>query len=275
MTRSELAPSAAPWGTHALPEGEATTIGIGPLTLWVRAPEGEVWIAYAPGGGSRGGRADVPEAATRARERAEDDWVRWPVPEGTDAIVLSPVLGPRPVVVEPEVSFRLLPQSGARIFVRVPAWVRLRLPGAEGAVLTEVPSVLLSDTWWGDPTEGELCHWLSTTARRAVDPGVIGPHHVVCPLQLANRSEEELPVERIALRVEHLSIYAEDGRFWADETRVRYRGAEEGSEIEMAGRPPAEAPGSTRVAEPRSPIPRGLRARSFARLKALPGLGGI
>lgn len=269
MTRSDDSPLSLPWGAHPLPEEGDSTIQVGPSTLRVRAPEGEVWLAHVPGDGTRG------EARPDAAGPGEEEWVRWPVPEGTGSLVLSPALCDRPLIVEPEQTFRLLPRSRARIFVRVPLWVRVEARNGDGSTLGLFPSMLLSDTWWGSVTEGELCYWLPTTARRRVEPGVFQPHLAVCPLQLSNRSDEELQVEKIALRVPHLSVFVHDGHFWADETRVRYRGADEESEIEIAGKAPAEASGAIRVADPRTPLPRGFRARSFARLKTLPGFGGL
>lgn len=259
----------APWGGHAIPSGETLTIELGPLALWVRAAADEIWLAHAPGHGSRAG----PEPA--GEPPAEEGWIRWPVPPETDRISLSPLFPSRPVVAEPELSFRLIPGSEARVFVRVPLWVRVQAAGAEERPLTEIPTVVLSDTWWGSFTEGELCYWLATTARRQVPPEVFAPHLAVCPVHLSNRSGEELEVERLALRVAHLSVFGDEGRFWADETRVRYRGEDHGSEIEVAGRPPGEAPSAVRVTGPRSPVPRGFRARTFARLKELPGLPGL
>lgn len=272
---SEPAPDglSLPWGRHALDAGETLTLEVGPLTLRVRSTADEVWVAHDPGDWTRTGRGAArgtpspPEAG---------DWARWPVPAEPGGISLSPVFPPRPVVVEPEHSFRLLPRAEARVFVRVPLWARLALPPADGRALAEVPAVVLSDTWWGTPTDGELCYWLSTTARREVSADVFAPHLAVCPLRLSNRSDDELPVEKIVLRVAHLSIFGGEGRLWADETRVRYRGVDEGSDVEVAGSRPREAGDAVRVADPREPPPsRGFRARTFSRLKTLPGLGGL
>ena len=266
-TRSGLRP---PWGEHPLPEEGRESVEIGPLTLWLRTRAGEVWLAHDSGDWARPGAAS-------GREPPSDDegWARWPVPEGTRSLRLTPVFPPRTLIVKPELSFHLLPRSGARIFVRVPLWVRVEAAGAETVTLTEVPSVVLSDTWWGEFTEGELCYWLPTSARRRVDPDAIAPHQVVCPLDLSNRSDRELEVERIALRVAHLSIYRAERGFWSDVTRVRYRGEDEGSEIQVSGRAPEEAGDATRVADPRRQVTKSFRTRTFSRLRSLSGLGGI
>ena len=52
---------------------------------------------------------------------------------------------------------------------------------------------------------------------------------------------DDLHVDRIALRVAHLSLYRDGDRLWADTTRVRYLGEDAGSRIDMSGKAPEEA----------------------------------
>lgn len=272
----------SPWGRHPLPSDTPSTFRFGPLLLRARSLADEIWLDHRPGDWTRAKRSRANQG-DGGRGDGEEEWVRWPVPEGADGLRFTPLLPPRPVVAEPEFPFRLLPRARARVFVRVPLWVRVDATAGEEAggtgtdrKLTEVPSIVLSDTWWGDYSEGELCYWLQTTARRRVPPEVFGPHLAVCPVELKNRSDEELPVEKIVLRVAHLSLFADEGRLWADETRVRYRGPDEGSDVDVSGGRPAEAPDAVKVVEPREhPPARGIRAFTVGRLKTLPGLGGI
>ena len=258
----ELSTPPAPWGEHAVAEEAPTTVTIGPRTLWLREQAGELWLAHAEVDGT-------DPAAQPDRE----SWTRWALPRWEGAVRLVPAFPDRPLLVEPELSFKLLQGASARIYVRAPLWIRVELAGSEGGVVTEIPTLTLSDTWFGSFTDGELCYWLPTQARRSADPGIFEPYLAICPLQLENRSQDDLDVAKIALRVGHLSIFQDEGRLWADETRVRYRGDEEGSDIDMRRRAPDEAPDATRVAPPRTPVSRGLRTRTFARLKALSGLG--
>lgn len=256
-----------PWGDVDLEEDGERRTEIGPLRLRIRHSKGEIWLAHtrdhADGPGDRGA---VPGAD-------EPEWVRWAVPDGTHRVRLWPVFPDRPLVARPEKSFHLVRGAQVRVYVRVPLSVRVELPDPPEVTLQEIPTVTLSDTWFGDFTEGELTYYLPTTARREIRPEHFAPHLAACPLQLSNSSTDNLEVEKIALRVAHLSIFGRDGELWADETSVRYRGAEEGSEIRISGRPPREASGAALVTPPRVPRERGFRARTFARLLTLPGFG--
>jgi hypothetical protein len=247
---------ASPWRRQELPPGGSTSLPVGPLTLRLRRQGDELWIGTRPTPG-----AEAPE-----RTLPESGWTRWALPAGPEvAIHLSPGLPDRLVVVEPQVPFRLAPGADARVYIRVPVWVQLRLGDRGGPLLGEFPTLLMSNTWWGDMADGSLGYWLETSARRSLTPDLLQPHLAVCAMELSNRSREPLPVDKIALRVIHLSVFGTGAGLWCEEVRVRYQGGDD-SHVEMSGRPPAEAEDAILLTPPRVPADRGLRARTFARL---------
>jgi hypothetical protein len=186
-------------------------------------------------------------------------------------VSLTPGFPDRPVVVEPDGSFWLARGARARIYVRVPLWVHVEALGDERTSLVRIPTTVGSDTWWGSLEEGELCYWFATRARRTVEDSLFQAHLAMCPVQLENISSDSLRVERIVLRVAYLSLYGQAGRIWADETTVRYQGEAEGAQLDVAGSAPPEAPGAELLAPPRLRMTRGVRARTFARLRAVQG----
>jgi hypothetical protein len=204
--------------------------------------------------------------------------MRWVAPSGESTVVLRPTFPDRFLVLDPESPFHLLPRAEARVFVRVPLWIRVELvlrdDSGTGLVLEEFPSVLLSDTWWGDFMEGELAYWIPTTARREIHSKLFAPHLAVCSLAIANLADTELRVEKLAVRSSQLSIFSHASSLWSDTAHVTYRGDDEDTVVEVTGRPPDEAKGGTLVTRPRSPIQRGFRSKSFGRLLSISGMGG-
>lgn len=259
-----------PWGDRPLPESGGTErLEIGPVTLWIRRVKNEVRVASLH-------QDDHPP---EWNVPPEEEWSRWALREGEEdsTLRLVPALPDRMLVVKAEQPFTLMSRAEARIYMRVGAWIRLEIvsPAGKAKKLTEIPIDRLSDTWWGDFLGGETAYWLATKARRELTDDLFEPWLIMCALQLSNRSVDDLPVEKLGLRVEHLSVFEKDNRLWAEETVVAYRGEAEGSDIRMDDRPPAEAADAREITPARTQS-RGFRVRTFARLKALSpfGFGG-
>lgn len=255
-----------PWREHDLQGRGLVTVQVGPVRLHLEAVAGEIRVAW-----ERSAALEGPwDEHAWVQDPGELGWARWAPGPWTGRIALTPIFPDRPVVVTPADPFHLMGGAEARIYVRLPLWIQLQTVDQDGtAPLVAIPTSEWSDTWWGTPEEGELCYWLQTRARRAVTEVLFLPHMVICPLDLVNRSPGELHVDKIALRVEYLSLYVQDAAIWSDATRVRYQGEAEGSRLEMAGRAPREAPRATLLAPPRVKMARGFSARTFARLRSL------
>lgn len=265
-----------PWGRYTLSDRETITVRLGGRDVWIRRRDGEAQVAHTDRGPGAGDLALWGEGAPPAAPPEDVDWSRWAPPGVAEEVEVRPVLPDRAVVLRPEWPFRLLSGSEARVYVRVPLSVRvdLRIEDDWRTLLT-VPSVAMSDTWWGDLNAGELGYWLPTTARRSMQPSKFAPHLAVCPLHMRNATDAELEVEKLALRVAHLTLFQAERGIWADEARVLYLGHDEGSQIEMSGQPPAEAGAAIQVAAPKTRAHKGLRARTFHRIRALQSFGGM
>lgn len=255
---------ASEWGRYRLEPGVPRVLNVGTRELAVARKADEIWVMEGPGARQAIQSPDPNPACIQSRWASGDDEVE---------IEIRPAFPDRPLVLRPENPFHLLPDARARVFVRVPLWIRVEVPGDGGGLLAEVPVQILSDTWWGQLHEGEICYWLPIRARRQAGPDIYRDDRILCPLLLTNRSREELPVEKLLLRCTHLSVFRGRGSLWSDEVRVRYRGEAELSEIDLTGKPPPEASGAPRISGPRSPEPKGLTAKTFASLKKIPGIG--
>jgi len=244
------------WRDIHLEEDVTRSLSLGPLQIHMRRLSGEVRVAtHRPG-------------------EAEDlEWVRWTPRAGFDGhLRLVPAFPDRPVIVKPEEDFWLLRDAEARIFVRLPLWVRLETTDDRHSALLHEPTAVLSDTWWGTPEEGELGYYLQTRARRRVRPEEFLEHVCICPVQLVNASDDDFLVTRFALRTRYLGVYRDGQRHWSNVTRVRYRGEAVDSALDVDQGPPPEADSPEVARPPDRVMGRGFTARTFARLRS--SLGG-
>jgi hypothetical protein len=248
-----------PWGELDLRPEESHAVRLGTLELDIKRVDSEVWVRVARSPAGADSHANA--------------WERWPVPPRM-RVELRPAVPDRLLVVSPETTYHLPPHAEARVYVRMPLFAQLVLvDDRTETVALDLPSIVLSDTWWGTFTEGELGYWLTTKARTQLTDDLFVPHSCMCPFRLKNESAQALHVERFAVRVAHLTIFADGGRHWTDEVDVRYEDSPEGSEIRFGSRPPAEAPTARLLGSPRVPINRRFHARTFDRLRSLSHLG--
>ncbi len=246
----------APWLSRPMPGTDPRELRVGDLTLRDRFDGRDYWLAHAHG------------EPGEQREKAER-WMRWPLNTEFEAVSLSPLFPDRPLVLETETPLCLSPGSETRIYARCPLWARVELLGRKSLPVCELPSVVLSNTWFGAFTDGVLGYWVSSRTRTEVRPDPERPWLAVCPVWIRNRSDEELKIERLCLRGEHLSLFAAAGQLWADETQVVFRGPDNISRLDYAGKAPAEAGAATRIAPPRARPEEGFAARTFATWKNL------
>ena len=257
MKRSPV-PLPLPWGEASIEVGHTHELELGTLQLKVRRTETEIWLR------AHRSPAGDPEQAP---------WQRWAV-AATGQIEIRPALPNRLIVVSPEHEYHLPPQGVSRIFVRVPLFVQVAiLEGDSEVVAADLPSIVLSDTWWGTFTEGEIAYWLETKARVDLSDDLFLPHLGMCTLTLTNDSPSALPVERFAVRAAHLSLFTDGARNWTDSVSVRYDDSPEGSEITFAGKAPAHAREAEVIARPRVRLEMSFHAKTFDRLRSLSNPG--
>jgi len=246
----------APWGEYPLPGEEPAFWQFGPLALWCKSMANEVWIAQKGATGE-----EEPDKAPLSGEAQA--WSRWALDRSYQRLELLPVFPDRPVVVKPEVPFHLIRNGGkATIYIRVPLWVRLNLlKGGTRVTLLEVPIVTLSDTWFGSYVGGELCYWISSGARRDLDLAASRPHLATCTVHIKNESNDDLHVDKICLVVAHLSLFNREGRLFADEAMINFKGAQEAGGFSVPGTAPFSD--AVPISSPRTPTKPDFSARAL------------
>ena len=245
------------WQSLDIPDGTTAVRQFGPLQLeltrtaheWRVVPS-EVAAPYVPG---YVGPAALPRRFEPIRLVADAS-----APE----LRFVPALAPRSIVARPETPLFVVAGSTVELFVSTPVWVQLRATHAPG-VLYELATVELADTWFGEIAgDGELCFASRTGARTTLEPVLLQPARALSVIGLENRSDKHLPIERLKLLVQNLSLFRSgDGVLWTERLRFHTEAAGDVMEVELGDRPPTQAGETERVAEPRAAGER----RSFAR----------
>ena len=220
---------------------------------------------------------EEPSAGTSSKVNGalheEPRWNRYVVGHEDTPWRFEPVMPDRPVVARPEETIGIPAGREARLHVAVPVWIRIHVGQGESAVvLCEVPSTVLSKTWFGETHSGELCYSLEMGLCRESSAPTVSGHLVTCSVDVRNVSREALVLQRICLRVLHLSIYGSDEGLRAGRTLVKYRGTERATEVTHDLPPREGSELGARFSTPRLPEESSVVRKTFSHFRSW--LGG-
>jgi len=248
---------------------------LGPARVCVRRTDAEwhvavVYEAESADEDVTGGDRVVVEACEPPPEGLE--WRRWVAAEDGGVVQVTPMMPDRAVVVRPEQPISIPSGAKAQFFVSIPVWLRISAGPGKATTLSDLPTAILSNIWFGDPMSGELCYSLKTRARRTFDAADTRANCALSPLLIENAASEQLPFERLCIRAEHLAVYPGESQLWTNAVTVKSRGADETGQLDYGQSPPRWEPVGKPLCDPREPFNRGMLKRTFSNIKVFSGV---
>lgn len=272
------------WGEVTLDVYEGGQWEIGPSTLWVYRSSHDWRVVSRPSTDpvtadpmAQRSSVTVPvdgDEMTAVLETEDPDLVthRYSVRDTGETVALRPALADRPVVARPEHPLSVLPGESVTLYLSTPLWVRVVLVDSDRQLL-EGPSHRMSDTWFGPSTrEGELCYATRTAGRLRLDKLPLRLHRALTPLQIRNRAEDTLALERVQLPAPHLALYrTADDVLWTEAVTMTRREGDDGATVRIKDGPPGDVGEASLLQEPRTPSTQGLFTSTFSTFGALFG----
>jgi hypothetical protein len=160
---------------------------------------------------------------------------------GGSTIRLTPALADRPVVIQSETPFHIMPGQNMTYYVSTPLWVAFHT-GKPLVNMTEMPLFRPSDTWFGpSTTQGELCFASTTSGRLRLDDIRFRPHRAVTVVLLRNMTGNPVLLKSLNLPVPNLSLYeSADGYLWTQPEKLEMTGNYDYAEFSLKQRAPSE-----------------------------------
>ena len=202
----------------------------------------------------------------RSRKPASSEWRHY-LSQESDPVQPQPVLPDRGIVAKPDRSLTLLAGESAKFFLEIPVWFRMNAGRERQVQVFEEPLAVLSNTWFGDPVNGELCYGLATRLHQSMSSIVPAAWRAVCPMAVTNDSATDLAFERICLHVQNLAVFRGPERLWTNGLSVLFRGAEQASHIQVSPGPPEFEPGLAPAAPARQPAESWDIRKTFSRIR--------
>ena len=259
------------WEPRQLASEDWYQTRIGPLAIWLRRSPEDWYVAHErEPGHDQAGDAPAPLHLAQNRDVDRLTWNRWVAGKEAVQVRLVPCMPDRAVVIRPRYPLNVPRGKEVLFFVSLPVWTRVLV--GESEMLCELPTVVLNNTWFGDPITGELCYSLKTKVLRQIDMVEQSAHLAVCPVLIRNRAFVDLDFQRICIRVEYLSVYRGRTRLWTNLVEVQFHGEDLNSTIITGRGAPEFERTAEKLCDARLPTERSLLKKSFSFLKALTGI---
>jgi len=251
------------WGTYQVEAGQSRFWRIGNVIICVDRVTNEWHIASCQVGSIAG----LPD-----QENDESNNFTIPVEKlnfktftfHTQAeIELKPVLANLSLASKLERTLYIPGGEDILLYVSSPVWVRVQT-GKSKIILDEIPTFVLSDTWFGPNTcEGELCYAGHTYCSPHLKDVPSGPDRIISPMLIKNYGKNPLVLENISVPLPYLSVYSDAENFlWTEQLYV-YSEEDSGPAVEVAKGPPKALNEITLLTEARKEINSSASIKQF------------
>ena len=222
-------------GVWQVSEGGTGLFRFGPMQIWVRRQNHD-WLTFNRRDSEQ--NHDFTFTTEGDLPPADTVWNRYAFREEEDQVSLKPAFPDRSLVVRPKTPLQLPPKNEVTFYISIPLWVRLQFGSQNPVVVENLPTVVLSNTWFGLPTEGELCYALKTGAVRELSQATVGEYRAICSLTMKNESAEVFPVTKICLPTRYLSLYQGQTRLWTNSMEIVHQGPNRTGLLRPQSKPP-------------------------------------
>lgn len=142
----------------------------------------------------------------------------------SNSLSIHPALPAKPLVFKGSKLF-VTPKQRVTFFIKIPLDIEIfhskNLP--ENRLKTITP-VRLSDTWFGEPDTGEPAFSIGNEYflnSQEIETSIL---NAVCPVSIFNSSPAIMAVERLIIRTDNLTLYANSGQIITSVVEIDYKG---------------------------------------------------
>ncbi len=253
------------WQKYKFEENKIYTLQLGKIRIYIRKLN-KIWqiTTYT---------VEIPEYSNKGFEliTAQPEDIIWNnyIADKHTSLQLVPTLPDRPVVIKPEIPFTILSGMSLDIFITIPLWIQFYASAIKPEnLLYEFATRELSSTWFGDPTNGELAYFLQSPIKQKLTDLEFFTDKAICPIRISNDSQTTLNFQRLSIDANQLNVYTNQNLLCTNEVKVRFKGEEQNTEVQIVQGSPDIAEGLKQVGYARSKPDKNLLKKSFYYIKS-------
>jgi hypothetical protein len=199
------------FGKHQIMPGNFTSLRLGESNLWIKR-EKEGWYILP---------AVEPVADSEIPEFNKGEYFQT---GKSNSMVIAPALPIKPLVFKGNNLF-VSPKQKFTFFLKIPITLQLYYSKNQPEnLLKEIPFKRLSDTWFGEPDNGESAFALGNEYFLNFDQITTSPMEAICPITILNNTANSMEVQRLILRVENLTLYQNAEKTVTSVVQLEYKG---------------------------------------------------
>ncbi|HYQ56522.1 MAG TPA: DUF432 domain-containing protein, partial [Draconibacterium sp.] len=142
----------------------------------------------------------------------------------SNTLVLAPALPAKPMVFKGS-RMVVSPHQRLTFYVKVPLLLQVySSKKTDENLLTEIPFINISDTWFGEPISGEAAFALESEHYLDIKTIKSDENFAICPVSVFNNYNTPLEIERLILRVDQMNLLKFNSNIITNLVKLEYKG---------------------------------------------------
>jgi len=142
----------------------------------------------------------------------------------SNSLIITPALQNKPLVFKGN-KMLIAPHQRLTFFVRIPLVLQIYFSKIQNEnLLKEIPSSILSDTWFGEPDNGVAAFALGSEYQLSFSETEVTDVEAICPVTVYNNWEQQLEIQRLIIKADNLTLYRNGSKIVSSVVKLEYKG---------------------------------------------------
>ena len=187
----------------------------------------------------------------------------------SNSLIIAPALPLKPLVFKGS-GLNVLPEQKITLFLKIPLTFQIYFSKVQSEnLLREITYKRLSNTWFGDPDSGEPAFTLGSEYFLDFNELNISDFEAICPVTVKNSATENLNVQRLIIRDEHLTLYRNDNKIVTSLIEIEFKGKDTIGDVDYHFSKIYNGEKQEVLAKPRTEVGKGLLKLNFHFMKTM------